>query len=410
MLDVFEKLKKQVGKLPESPGVYFFISKSRQILYIGKATSLRTRVRSYFAPNLASKRSPLVEQMVLEAVRVDYRVTDSVLEALILEANLIRKHLPPHNTALKDQKSWNYVVITDEDFPQVLVMREGELTSQLIGAMYKFGPFTNSYELRDSLKIIRKIFPYRDAKCKALSGRPCFNRQIGLCPGTCMGEISKKDYAKTVRHIKLFFEGKKGAILKSLTADMKEKAKTKEFEEAERIKWQINSLQHIQDIALLRNSPRTVLGLEGPSLGTFRIEAYDVAHTSGTSVVGVMTVVENGEPNKNEYRKFKIKNDENNDVKSLRELIFRRLNHNEWRYPDLIVTDGGEQQMNAAKAELEKRGIIIPVVSVVKDERHKPREILGKFFPEKKKDILLANNEAHRFAVAFHRRRLRSRT
>ncbi len=401
-------MKKIQEKLPDSPGVYFFLGKNRKILYIGKATSLKTRVRSYFGPNLAEKRSELIERMVLEATKIDFRSTDSVLEALILEANLIRKHLPPYNTALKDQKSWNFVVITDEDFPQILMMRERELASLLpLGKgksrrspdEVRYGPFTNSYELRDALKIIRKIFPYRDQKCKPGQGRPCFNRQIGLCPGVCTGEISKKDYGKIVNHIKMFFWGKKKALISSLAKEMKDCARERKFEEAEKLKWKIKSLQHIQDIALIKqltsNSQQPI----------FRIEAYDIAHLSGTNVVGVMTVIEDGEMKKSDYRKFKIKIQKNDDVAALREVLSRRLNHNEWPYPDLVVVDGREPQINIARAELEKQKLLIPVVSVVKDSHHKPREILGRFFPECAKEILLANSEAHRFAINFHKKR-----
>src|SRR3989344_8220413 len=182
---------KLLGKLPDSPGVYYFLNKSGKILYIGKATSLKNRVRSYFASDILEKRSPLIAKMVKEARRVKFQKTNSVLEALILEANLVKKHLPPYNTAEKDQKSWNYIVITKEEFPRVLVMREREIASppsplplkRVRGKetrtiiTYKYGPFTNGGELKEALKIIRKIFPFRD-KCKLNQERACFNYQI----------------------------------------------------------------------------------------------------------------------------------------------------------------------------------------------------------------------------------------
>lgn len=395
------KIQKTISKLPDNSGVYFFVGKKEKILYIGKATSLKNRVRSYFAGDILEKRSPLIHKMVEEATDIKFERTDSVLEALILEANLIKKHTPPYNTLEKDQKSWNYIVITDEDFPKVLIMRERDLS--LVNYTLSFGPFPHGAELKEALKIVRKIFPYRDNKCTPNQGRPCFNRQIGLCPGVCTGEINKREYAKTIRHIKLFFEGKKLALTRSLRNEMKGLAKGKEFEQADKIKKKIFALQHIQDVALLKNNDRVI-----NNKTTFRIEGFDVAHISGTSVVGVMTVIENGELKKSDYRKFKISEDKNDDVAALKEIISRRLSHNEWPYPDLIVVDGGLPQINITKAELERRGLVVPVVSVIKDERHKAREIIGHSVKGREREILLVNSEAHRFALKYHRN-LRSR-
>jgi excinuclease ABC subunit C len=408
---VAEKIKKKVANLPDTPGVYFFFGSPKRggggsgnILYIGKATSLRSRVRSYFSGDILEKRSPLIAKMVMEARDINFEKTDSVLEALILEANLIKKHSPPFNTAEKDQKSWNFVVMTKEDFPQILLVRQREIE---IGKFehkikHQFGPFTHGQELREALKIIRKIFPYRDNKCNPNQGRPCFNRQIGLCPGVCTCEVTKAEYAKTIRNIKLIFEGRKSDLMRSLQKEMKMYASGREFEKADETKRKIFTLKHIHDISLLRNST-----LETQD-SNFRIEAYDIAHISGTSVVGVMTVVEGGEVKKSDYRKFKISSEKNNDVAALREVLSRRLNHSEWRFPDLVVVDGGEAQLNVARAELESRGLNIPVSSVVKNERHKPMEIRGVLFADRKHEILLANSEAHRFAIKYHRN-LRSR-
>jgi excinuclease ABC subunit C len=161
-----DRLQKTVKNLPNAPGVYKFLGKNNQILYIGKATSLKSRVKSYFAKDLSEKRSPLIEKMVQEAVSLEYEKTNSVLEALILEARLIKQHTPPYNTADKDQKSFNYVVITKEKFPRVLVVRERDIFTdsrfQILDS--KFGPFPHNKELKEALKIVRKIFPFRD-KC-----------------------------------------------------------------------------------------------------------------------------------------------------------------------------------------------------------------------------------------------------
>ncbi len=387
--------------LPDAPGVYFFLARNQKILYIGKATSIKDRVKSYFVRDILATRSPLIAKMLEEAEKIEFIETDSVLEALLLEANQIKKHQPIYNSREKDDKSYNYVTITKEparlaygkavaggDFPKVVVTR-GSGT---------YGPFPYGHELKEALKIIRKIFPFRDGKCK-ITGKPCFNAQIGLCPGPCAGWISKTDYRKQIRNIKLFFEGKKETLAHGLKRHMKQLAREQKFEEAHKIKRQLFALAHIQDIALIK---RAVSG--GKRGEGFRIEAYDVAHISGKDTVGVMVVVEDGALAKSQYRKFKIRYDKNNDIANLREIITRRFNHPEWRWPNLIVVDGGKGQIDATIAVIKKAGLDIEVVSVVKDDRHKAREVLGLKSQASEESILLANSEAHRFAIAFHRK------
>lgn len=389
--------------LPDSPGVYFFLGKKGEILYVGKATSLKDRVKSYFSKDILLTRGPKILKMLEEAESLEYKVTDSVLEALILEANEIKKHQPRANSREKDDKSYNFVAITREDFPRVIFVRGRELAQmEDVNQMFSkvFGPFPHGGELREALKIVRKIFPYRDEKCKITDKlKPCFNYQIGLCPGPCAGRISKTEYKKIIRHIVLFFEGKKSALVKSLETEMNRFSKAQEFEAAEKVKRQLFALDHIQDMALIKRDIEQVGGETG-----FRIEAYDIAHISGTNVVGVMTVVEDGEVNKSQYRKFKIKADKNDDVNNLKEVLERRFNHPEWTSPNLIVIDGGLAQLKAGQEMLEKKGLGIPVVSVVKDERHKAKAVLNLTDKTLEKAILLANAESHRFAVGYHRK------
>lgn len=388
-------------KLPDTPGVYFFLGPKKTILYIGKATSLKDRVRSYFSPDLADMRGPLIEAMVDQAVAIDFIQTDSVLEAIILEARLIKKHKPKHNTDGKDDKSYNFVVITDETFPRVLVVRERDIMTKKMRLKSKdiFGPFPYGTQLKAGIKIVRKIFPFRDT-CEPHKGVPCFNRQLKLCPGVCTDEISQKDYAKIIRNIRLFFEGEKKGLVSMLTKEMLAAAKKLEFEEAQHIKETLFALDHIQDVALIKDE-----SFKTP--GGLRIEAYDIAHTSGTFVVGVMTVVEGGEIQKQEYRTFNIKSFEGaDDTRALREVLERRLEHTEWELPKIIVVDGGKAQKSVMEKVLDTVGVKIPVVSVVKDEHHRPKEILGdKTIKETyEKQIILANSESHRFALSFHRK------
>ncbi|MCI0566241.1 GIY-YIG nuclease family protein [bacterium] len=393
---------KNFKKLPDAPGVYMFLGNKRKKLYIGKAASLKNRVRSYFREDIAVTRGPKIAKMLELARSVDFEKTDSVLEALILEAALIKKYQPPYNTDQKDDKSWNYAVITKEEFPRVLLVRQRELLEGKFDKkfiQYSFGPFTQGGNLKIALKLVRKIIPFRDS-CAPESGKPCFNAQIGLCPGVCSGAITAKEYAKNIRNIKMFFEGKKKTLISKLEREMKTDAKNQEFEKAEEVKRTIFALKHIHDVALLKNEPATH--------AAFRIEAYDVAHTSGKNAVGVMAVVTDGVPDKKEYRTFNIKSFEGvNDTRALAEIIDRRLAHHEWKYPRLIVVDGGKAQLNAAEKALNNTGVFIPVVSVIKDERHRAKGILGDqaSIRAHEKEIFLANAESHRFSLSRHRRK-----
>lgn len=407
-------LNKKINKLPDAPGVYFFLNRQKKPIYIGKATSLRDRVKSYFGKDLHVSRGPLLVKMTEEAYSIDYTPTPSVLEALLLEADLIKKFKPIYNTKEKDDKSFLCVALTSEDFPQILLERKKDIDSPQ-SKSYKlqavFGPYTSGLQLKEALKIIRRIFPYRDNKCfpkghpRNKNGRPCFSRQIGLCPGVCTGEVSKKEYVRTIKNLKLFLSGKTKKLISIMQKDMHCFAKDKKFEEAGKIKNQVYAIQHINDISLIKSDPlNTKYGIENTQ---FRIEAYDIAHMAGKNIVGGMIVLHDGLPQTNDYRKFIIRSvTDSNDPASLFEIISRRLTHSEWQTPDLIVVDGGEVQLKVAKKAVENAGLKIPVVSVVKNERHKAKAILGDDLAQKyKKEIVFANAECHRYTITFHKQK-----
>lgn len=387
--------------LPDAPGVYFFRDEEGKILYIGKATFLKDRVRSYFNPDLIKTRGLRLVTMVTLAKTITYQETGSVLEALLLESKFIKEHNPPYNVKEKDDKSFTCVVITKEQYPRVLAMRirdyEKKFTKKDTLAIY--GPFASLSQLREAMKIIRKMFPYRDA-CEPGSLRPCFNAQLRLCPGVCIGQISQAEYKKNITNIQKLFEGKKTEIKLSLEKDMKAYSKRHLFEKAAVIRDTLFALDHIKDISLIKEDE--ILSFKDKN---FRIEAYDAAHISGTSRVGVMVVLEGRRIEKGEYRKFKLEEKINDDYEGLRQILSRRFEHKEWRFPDLIVIDGGLAHKQTAEKLLASRGLLIPCVSVVKDERHKPKDILGDkvHVDYHKKDILLANAEAHRFAIGYHK-------
>jgi excinuclease ABC subunit C len=423
-------------KLPNSPGVYFFkkkkpalrSSKSEawEILYIGKATSLKDRVRSYFNPDVLHTRGSRIVDMVSISTKIEFEKTDSVLEALILEANLIKKFEPKYNIKEKDNKSYNFVCITKatatED-PKIILERGRSLDFSDVKYSEVYGPFPSQEKLQTAMNIIRKIFPFKTNKN---AGSKIYS-QIGL-------EVEGEKLKKNIRNIKLFFGGKKKKIIKLLEKEMMKKAKEMKFEEAGEIKRQIFALKHINDVALIEDSGFKIQDLRD----NFRIESYDVAHMSGKNSVGVMTVIEDGQVKKSEYKKFILRDTKRgDDVGGLREIITRRLKHPEWKMPNLIVVDGGKNQLNLAKKiiidfslrprvipEASNNHSVIPqirlqdyagsrssikIVSVLKDEKHKPKDILGsKKFAEKfKKEILIANNESHRFAIQFFRKKQR---
>lgn len=389
--------------LPDAPGVYFF-KLGDEILYVGKATSLRDRVRSYFAADLLKARGSRIVDMVTKADRVEWQEAGSVLEALVLESALIKKHQPKANVDEKDDKSYLFVVFTDEEYPAVAFERGRQIEFAAQEAKrYRsvYGPFPHGGQIREALELLRKIFPFRDPKCAAGSGRACFSRQIGLCPGCCTGEISPREYAKTLRRLGLILGGSIGAAEKDLERGMRAAARAKRFEEAAELKRKLFALRHIRDVSLIRAES------SGPA--GFRVEAYDVAHYSGSHAVGVMAVLEDGWPKKAAYRTFTLRGSHRgDDLAALREVATRRVAHPEWGVPGLAVADGNLQR--GVLEEAFRAGAIgAPVVSVVKDERHKFSRLDGdpELVERHRQEILLANSEAHRFAVATLRAKAR---
>jgi excinuclease UvrABC nuclease subunit len=259
-------------------------------------------------------------------------------------------------------------------------------------------------QLREALKIIRKIFPFIDLSASKKQNFE-FYRQLGLVPEALV------EYKKNIVNLKLFFQGKKKRIIIGLKKDMFVHAKKREFEKANDIKKKIFALEHINDVALIKEDPyrpSATSPLVRGRQGGDRIEAYDIAHMSGKNMVGVMTVIQDGEVAKEEYKKFIIRMQTGaNDTGALEEVLSRRFRHTEWGLPSLVVMDGSTSQINVAKKVLQRYQFDIPIVSVVKDDHHKAKAIIGDedIIKKHKKAILLANSEAHRFAIAFHKQK-----
>ncbi len=366
-----------------------------EILYVGKAANLKRRVSSYFT----RPHEYRIEKLVSRIAKIERRDTDTAIEALILESQLIKELQPPFNVLEKDDKSFLYVLITTkEKFPRVLTVRGKEADLAKNGKL--FGPFTSGYAVRESLRILRRIFPWNMHAPEEKYIRPCFNYQIGLCPGVCAGAISWEDYHAQMRNLVLFFEGKKKLVLRSLKTQMIQEAKAQEYEKADQMKRQIFNLEHIQDVALIfENEVADPEGHKG-----LRIEGYDISNISGTSAVGSMVVFTNGKPDKAEYRKFKIKTIEGaNDTAMIHEVLTRRLRNN-WPLPNLFLIDGGLGQVNAARAALKEAGLRIPVVGIMKGPERKRNDFIGSLPPGFPKGVLVrVRDEAHRFAIRYHK-------
>ena len=400
------------SNLPDVPGVYLF-KQGRKVLYVGKATSLRDRVRSYFDDDLIATRGPRVVDMVTKANRIAFETTPTVLEALVREAALIKKYRPSANVDGKDDKTFLYVVITKEAIPRVLAVRGKDIdfktkTSGRVKLKAFYGPFPSGAQLREGLRLIRRIFPFFDtpkpvgARSSHQAAKIEFNTQIKQYPRA----YDAREYTRTIRRVMLFLSGRGKELRLVLTREMQQAAKDERFEDAAETRREIFALNHIQDVSLIKDEHGYQKNVPVGTKCGYRIEAYDTAHLSGTNAIGVMTVVVDGAPAKREYRTFRIRGvQKNDDIASLKEILSRRLGHPEWAFPQAISVDGGSAQKKAAERVLAKADITIPVVAVVKDERHRPRKVIGaRRAGVSEMDAVLANAEAHRFSLALHRK------
>ncbi|MCX6762946.1 MAG: excinuclease ABC subunit UvrC [Candidatus Moranbacteria bacterium] len=402
------RAKSKISNLPKSPGVYEFRDKQGKILYIGKATSLKDRVGSYFLKNAHLDR-PNIEPMVSQIADIKIHETDSVLEALILESNLIKKHQPKYNVMAKDDKSFGYFLITKEEFPRVLAVFKTQLGKYQAKNIY--GPYMSKYQMETALKLIRKIFPFHSIKAKTEKG--CLDFQIGRCPGPYAGAISKKDYLKNIHGIEMILQGKKKSLLTELKKQMKVFSKNNEFEKAGEARNRIFALEHIRDVALISEDipvfghpmSKRVIGCP------LRIEAYDISNIGGDFAVGSMIVFQNNKPDKSQYRKFKIKTVSGiDDVAMMREVLLRRFKNN-WPKPDLILLDGGKGHLNMAQSVLNDLKLDVPTIAVAKgptrkklDIYHGKEALVFQNIISDEKLVERIRNEAHRFAISYHKK------
>lgn len=381
------RLKNSIKTVPKKPGVYFWLDKSGKVLYVGRATNLKSRLSQYFQKNISAR----IAEMVENAQNIKYEVSDTLLEAIISEAKYIKKYWPKYNIVDRDDRSFIYVVIPKTDFPKLLIVRGTDLKKFPPSKAKIFGPYQSFYLLQNALRLIRHIFPY--GNCVPHSGKACFDYQIGLCPGACIDKISARDYQKNISNICLLLSGQKKRLSAQLIKNNPDK---------------IKALKHIQDVSLLTRED----DLNEAKIN--RLEGYDISHHQGKESYGSMVVFENGEANRNEYRLFKIKDAPGgDDERALSEVLLRRLKHTEWPLPDIIMIDGGSPQISFLSKIFETNNINIPLVGISKfggDKlvfTPKTKIEIKDLAKNIKTTLLKLREEAHRFANYGRKRSLK---
>jgi excinuclease ABC subunit C len=453
--------------IPRSPGVYQFKDKSKKVIYIGKASNLKNRIFSYYQKS--ASHSPAKYSMLKQVKEIDWIETDSEIEALLLEVNLIKKYQPEYNVLMRDDKRYIYIKISLEDeIPGVFITRKIDKSGRY------FGPFTSVEPVKQTLKAIRKIWPYCNRRRKR--SKACFYYQINRCLGICGGVVGKKEYMeKAIKPIILFLEGRKGRMVKNYELRIKNyeeelkkykacppiacaqgtgrRVENEKFieiqEKVNLLKYQLFNLrkvlEHTKILSLSEKYESDVVELakvlELPKVPE-RIEGYDISNIFGKEAVGSMVVFKEGEPEKSEYRRFKIKlgpssvplsgtsEGKQGDIQMLKEVLERRFKgytdpelptgssgSDKWSLPDLIIIDGGKAQLNVAMRVLKNFEFNIPVIAISKGAGLRSAGAPDKlFFPSEKKPLELplaspalhlikrVRDEAHRFAIFYHRR------
>jgi excinuclease ABC subunit C len=432
-----DALTQKLKELPKDPGVYFHKDARGEIIYVGKAARLNNRVRQYFQKS--RMRDPKTDALVSEIHDTDWMVVESEIEALFLEAEMVRRYMPRYNIMLRDDKSMSYIRIDyDSDYPTVTTTRR-PLDD---GARY-FGPYPSTVSVRTALKLLRRIFPFA-TKRTPNQKRATLYYHLGLDPGLEEGKTSLDAYRANLRRLMAVIEGKRKNIEKDIEKDMQHAARDKDFEQAAKMRNQLFALQNLSkqvifsdkeflDISKDHALTELVDLLTLPKFPA-RIEGYDISHMQGTDVVASMVVFTNGVSDKSEYRKFKTKKDHNNDFYNMNETLKRRLsekNRKAWGLPSLILIDGGKGQLDAAVRARDEAGCSqVPFIGLAKREeqiviQHGKSNVtlneqvmhrLGGFKTDSE-DFTLVNmphntnlvkllqrirDESHRFAVTYH--------
>lgn len=435
-----DDVQAKVNYLPRRPGVYLFENEVRQVLYVGKALSLKDRLSSYVQPDL-----PKTQNLVSESNDINTIETGSEFEALLLEARLIKIHRPKYNVIFRDDKSYLYVFIsTAEDFPKLFITRKPKMSDPTQWKYFDtvrgeyFGPFPSAATARSVIKLLRRIFPF--CQQKKLS-RPCFYSHLGLCnpcpsfiikqPPPVANELKAK-YRKNILSIAKIFRGNLSTLKQDLEREMRMAASNEDFETAQLMRDQLKQLNYISQPQsstkeFLKNpnfyfEKQQHAGSElyemlkhyYPELTPIhKIECYDISHYGGKWSVGSQVVFMNGVPEKQYYRRYRIKiTQQKSDTAMLAEMVARRLTHLDWPFPELWVVDGGKPQVGVLKNVLSKNQLPLNVIGLAKREErvvvidNQTLKEVG--LPRRNQALQLLQqirDEAHRFALTYHRQK-----
>jgi len=398
------ELRKKIYSAPDSPGVYLMQDKAGKVLYVGKAKALRKRLLNYLGSDLASKTQALMAKVA----DVEFRLVPNEELALLLESKLIHDLHPQYNISLKDDKSFPLVRISREEFPVIQITRKKNDARERY-----LGPYTNTKLLKNVLKIIRTQFAYRS--CRRLPKKSCIYQKINLCPAPCIGKISRKEYKHLIDNIVLILEGKMELLMRKLTKSMQDNSAARNFEAAARIRDQINLVSRMpgqEDDSSSKNELKLLKDSLNLKNLPVRIEGFDISNISGQQAVGAMVSFYNGQPDKLNYRRFRIKSFSGiDDYKMLAEVVRRRytrLLKEKKVLPDLLLIDGGKGHLLTAARQMQALNLHIPLVSIAKGKENIYSSQPGKLTVTLVKNGVVLNlirrirDEAHRFALAYH--------
>ncbi len=404
------------GDIPSASGVYLFRDNLRKVIYVGKAKSLKNRIQQYFNPHLSDSKTLAMRQ---KAATVDYIETQNEIEALLLESDLIKTYKPYYNIQLKDDKRYPLLKLTlSEKWPRLILVRKKQPGKDIY-----FGPFP-AKTTRTILKLAQRIFPLRKCSSAKFKNRkfPCLEFHLHYCLGPCVSKITRKEYLKICQSLKLFLKGRYLEVKKNLLSQMLEAGEKKDFERAAQLR---DRLRALEDFFQKPSLKRPQNNLSGQSLEAlqealslpqkpWRIEGYDISHIQGAEIVGVMVAFEGGKPLKKDYRKFNIHrvSGQSDDCLSMQEVIERRFlgTQKDLPHPQLLLIDGGKGQLQAAHKALKKAGLEIEAAALAKknEELFVNRQNAPIILPREHAGLKLlqrVRDEAHRFAIGFHRAR-----
>jgi excinuclease ABC subunit C len=426
-VDFFLRAAEKVrSKFPDTPGVYLFQDQTGRVLYVGKAKNLKARASSYFLK--AAAQDIRTSRLVQEVYEVDFMEAESEVDALLMEARLIKDIQPKFNKELRDDKSFPYLQITThEDFPRIEITREPRTSGVKL-----YGPFTSAGALNGALQVLQRVFQFRTCSLDIEAEderwrwfRPCLLASIKQCTAPCNLRISKDEYRRDIQRLKKFLDGNRKSLLKELKAEMQEAAETRRFEQAARLRDEITMLEslnergdldkHVQPEVFYIDPKKGLVGLQKvlklPATPR-TIEGMDIAHLGGSETVASLVQFIDGMPFKPGYRRYRIREVQGiDDYASMQEIVTRRfskLKDETEMFPDILLIDGGKGQLNAALKAFDAAGVEPPfVISLAKKEElifvnGRPKPIRLSHSSYALRLLQYVRDEAHRFAQHYH--------